>query len=69
MTLDDDVWKLWRDVPDFSPLDFGQRFTGMVSSNGEVIDGAWEISHDGRSRQHDFDLMYRKQSATFDATK
>ena len=61
MTLDDGVWKLWRDVPDFSSLDFGQRFTGTFSRDGQVIDGAWEICHDGTSWEHDFELTYRKQ--------
>ena len=28
MSLEDGVWKLWRDEPDFTPLDFSQRFTG-----------------------------------------
>src|SRR5687767_2202974 len=28
MSFQDRVWKLWRDKPDFSPLDFSQRFTG-----------------------------------------
>jgi hypothetical protein len=35
------IWKLWRDEPGFSPLDFSQRFTGTLS------DGRWE---------HDVDL-------------
>jgi hypothetical protein len=61
MTLDDGVWKLWRDAPDFSPLEFGQRFTGTIRRDGRVIEGAWEISHDGKSWQHDFDLTYRRQ--------
>jgi len=60
MTRDDGVWKLGRDALDFSPLDFGQRFTGMTSRDGQVTEGAWEISHDGKSWQHDFDLTYRK---------
>jgi hypothetical protein len=63
MTLDGGVWKLWRVEADFSPLAFGQRFTGTISSDGQVIEGAWEICHDGNSWRHDFDLTYRKQSA------
>jgi hypothetical protein len=63
MTLDDGVWKLWRDEADFSPLDFGQRYTGTISDEGQVIMGAWEICHDGKSWQHDFDLIYRKRSS------
>jgi hypothetical protein len=33
MSLEDGVWKLWRDPPDFSPLDFAQRFTGTFSAH------------------------------------
>lgn len=33
---------LTREVPDFSPLDFGQRFTGTFSADGDTITGAWE---------------------------
>jgi hypothetical protein len=27
MSFRDGVWKLWRDAPDFTPLNFSQRFT------------------------------------------
>ena len=60
MSLEDGVWKLWRDQPDFSPLDFSQRFTGTLSEDGDTIAGAWEICHDGKTWEHDFDLTYTK---------
>jgi hypothetical protein len=60
MTLDASVWTLVRDAPDFSPLDFSQRFTGTLSRDGGVIDGRWELSGDGSLWTHDFDLMYRR---------
>ncbi len=63
MTLDDGLWKLWRDEADYSPLDFAQRFTGAISSDGQGIVGTWEICQDGESWRHDFDLSYRKQSS------
>ena len=47
MSFEDGVWKLWRDEPDFSPLDFAQRYTGISSDDGKT----WE---------HDFDLTYIK---------
>jgi hypothetical protein len=28
--------------PDFTPLDFQQRFTGTFSDDGNTISGAWE---------------------------
>ncbi len=58
MDFGDGVWKLWRDEPDFSPLDFRQRYTGTVSEDGTRIVGAWEICHDGTTWEHDFDLTY-----------
>ncbi len=62
MTLADNTWTLWRDEPDFSPLDFRQRYTGTVSEDGRTISGAWEICHDGSTWEHDFDLSYTKLS-------
>jgi hypothetical protein len=59
MSLADGVWKLWRDEPDFSPLDFTQRFTGRFGEDGTSIRGAWEINH-GEAWEHDFDLTYTK---------
>ncbi|MDQ4098191.1 MAG: hypothetical protein M3144_10025 [Actinomycetota bacterium] len=62
MTRADKVWRLWRDDADFSPLDFHQRYTGLVSDDGQTITGAWEICHDGRTWEHDFDLSYSRLS-------
>ncbi len=60
MSFEEGVWKLRRDEPDFSPLDFSQRFTGIFSDDGKSIAGRWEISHGGKSCEHDFDLTYIK---------
>jgi hypothetical protein len=60
MSFHDGVWTLSRDSPDFSPLDFRQRFTGEFSSDGRTISGRWETSGDGSTWEHDFDLTYRK---------
>jgi hypothetical protein len=60
MTLADGVWTLTRQSPDFSPLDFEQRFTGTFSQDGTVISGAWEKRSAGAGWAHDFDLTYRK---------
>jgi hypothetical protein len=62
MSFKDGVWKLRRDEPDFSPLDFSQRFTGTFSADGKSVAGSWEISHDGTTWEHDFDLTYTKQA-------
>jgi hypothetical protein len=62
MSLSDGIWKLWRDSPDFSPLNFSQRFEGTFSDDAKTISGAWEISHDADAWEHDFDLTYHKVS-------
>ena len=62
MSFGDGEWKLWRDAEDFSPLDFSQRYTGRFTDDGQTIEGAWEIAHDGTTWEHDFDLTYRKLS-------
>ena len=57
MTLADGVWKLWRTA---TAPDFSQRFTGTFDTAGDTIAGAWEISHDGVTWEHDFDLTYTR---------
>jgi hypothetical protein len=60
MTFDRGIWTLLRDKPDFSPLDFSQRFTGRFSDDGTAITAQWEMSRDGSPWNHDFDLIYTK---------
>ena len=60
MSLADGVWTLTRESPDFSPLDFRQRFTGTFSRDGNTISGAWEKCFDGADWEHDFALTYRR---------
>jgi hypothetical protein len=60
MRLDDDIWTLQREAPDFSPLDFAQRFTGTFSEDGTTITGSWETCHDGSTWQSDFDVVYTR---------
>ena len=62
MTFRDGVWTLLREAPDFTPLDFWQRFTGKLSADGRTITGRWETSQDGSTWEQDFDLTYRKVS-------
>ncbi len=58
MTFTDGVWTLLRESPDFSPLDFSQRFTGTFTHDGDSIAGRWETSRDGSPWERDFDLSY-----------
>ena len=56
------VWTLRREEPDFSPLDFAQRFMGRFSADGREIAGRWEIANDRKTWKHDFDLTYVRVS-------
>jgi hypothetical protein len=60
MNLEGGVLTLWRNTPDFSALDFAQRFRGEFSADGTTITGAWEIAHDGKTFEHDFAMSYRR---------
>jgi hypothetical protein len=54
-------WTLRRTDPDFSPLDFWQRFAGTFSADNNRIDGHWEQSHDGGATwEVDFRLTYTR---------
>jgi hypothetical protein len=60
MDFDGAEWTLTRMSPDFSPLDFAQRWIGSFSDDGNTIEGRWETSPDGREWQLDFRLTYRR---------
>jgi hypothetical protein len=62
MTLRDGVWTLTREAPDFTPLDFSQRFTGTFAADGATIDGRWETARDGAGFELDFELRYTRLS-------
>jgi len=55
MSLRDGIWRLWRDAPGF-----WQRYSGTLDPDRVTITGAWEISKDGLSWNHDCDLSYRR---------
>jgi hypothetical protein len=59
MTFRDGIWTLLRGKPDFTPLDFRQRFTGRFSDDGNAIVGTWEID-EGSGWRKDFDLAYAR---------
>ena len=61
MTFDGHTWTLTRTEPDFSPLDFAQRFTGTFTEGADTIAGQWEKSDDGVDWQLDFRLTYRRR--------
>ena len=57
MSVDGKVWTLRRSA---APPDFSQRFTGTFDDEDNTIAGRWEISHDGSTWEHDFDLTYTR---------
>lgn len=59
MTFDEGKWTLLRDTQDFAPLDFAQRFTGIIEGE-TTINGAWEHSEDGVTWKRDFSLSFKK---------
>jgi hypothetical protein len=60
MTFDDGLWTLTRERPDFTPLDFSQRWTAKLEDDGSTIRGQWEICEDGTTWETDFDLIYTR---------
>ncbi len=61
MDLRDGVWTLLRDEPDFSPLDFAQRFVGTFDAGRDSIDGRWETSNDGGENwELDFAMVFTR---------
>jgi hypothetical protein len=62
MSLDGRIWKLERTRPDFSPFEFSQRFTGTFTDDGKRIEGTWDIAHDHKTWQKDFDMIYTRVS-------
>jgi len=64
MTFDGRTWTLERTKPDFSALDFCQRFTARLSDDGATIDGEWQHSQDGQRWTRDFRLTYTRIGIT-----
>jgi hypothetical protein len=60
MTFDGRTWTLERTKPDFTPLDFHQRFIGTLDDDITTIEGEWQSSGDGREWRRDFGLAYRR---------
>jgi hypothetical protein len=60
MSFADGAWTLTRESPDFSPLDFRQRFTATFSADRSTIAGAWEKASASGDWEHDFTLTYRR---------
>ncbi len=55
VTLQENIWKMWRNAPGFS-----QRFTGTIVNGGNTIIGTWELSKDDSSWEKDLELTYQR---------
>jgi hypothetical protein len=55
VSLQDRVWKWWRNAPGFS-----QRFTGAIAADGRTILSRGELSRDGTSWEPDLQLTYTR---------
>jgi hypothetical protein len=64
LSLVDGELTLKRTTPDYSPLDFSQRYVGTLADDHSRIEGAWYIAHDHVTWQKDFDLVYTRVDVT-----
>ena len=59
MTFDGTEWRLERTEPDFTPLDFRQRWIGTFADGGDTIHGQWDID-EGEGWRLDFEMTYAR---------
>jgi len=57
VSIDDAVWRLWRDAPGFS-----QRFSGTFTPDRDTIDGRWQLCGDDVNWKNDLEITYRRAS-------
>jgi hypothetical protein len=57
VTLADDVWKQWRDSPDFA-----QHMTATFSADGKTITWRGELAEDGATWKEDLSVTFTRQS-------
>ena len=55
VSIKDNVWKWWRNTPEFS-----QRFAGTIAADDRTIDGRGELSRDGTNWEGDLQLKYTR---------
>jgi hypothetical protein len=60
MAYDGRRWTLQRSKPDFTPLEFHQRFFATVNDDVTTIDGEWQLSPNGQEWNRDFGMTYRR---------
>src|SRR5690606_31357517 len=57
MSLDDGLWKQWRDSPDFS-----QRMTGTFSPDASIIHTQGELLRDGTNWESDLSVIFTRKT-------
>lgn len=60
MTFDGRTWTLERTRPDFTSLEFQQRYVGAFNDDLTTITGEWQSSADGQEWVRDFGVTYRR---------
>jgi hypothetical protein len=60
MSFADGTWTLQRTSPDFSPLDFSQRWEAELSADGDAIQGRWLDRSEEGEWSHDFALTFTR---------
>jgi len=56
-SADQTSWRWWRNAPGFS-----QRFTGLLSEDGNTIDGRSQLCRDGAHWADDLQITYRRRT-------
>jgi hypothetical protein len=56
-SVDDASWSWWRNAPGFS-----QRFTGLISADGNTIAGRSQLCRDDVQWADDLQITYRRQT-------
>ena len=56
-SVDDTAWRWWRDAPGFS-----QRFTGLISADGDTITGRSQLCRDDAHWADDLQITYRRRT-------
>jgi hypothetical protein len=59
VSVDHAVWRWWRDARGFS-----QRFTGLISADGNMIAGRSQLCEDDAHWTEDLQITYRRQAST-----
>ena len=57
VNFDKDTWIIWRDSPGFS-----QRFTGIITDDGDTITGKWQLQRDDLRWEDDLEITYRRKT-------